>query len=66
MISCVSSNVMEEIKCQIKILYKNQTNFGKVLGASRKTVSRILNKGTDVDTFFRICKLVGISNLSIE
>ena len=61
-----SGKVMEEIKWRIKTKFKNQTNFGKALGASRKTVSRILNHGTDIDTFFRICSLVGISQISIE
>ena len=61
-----STKIMEEIKWRIKLQFKNQSNFGKALGASRKTVSRILNHGTDIETFFRICKLVGISNLSIE
>lgn len=61
-----STKVMEEIKWRIKAKFKNQTNFGKALGASRKTVSRILNHGTDIDTFFRICKLVDISTISIE
>ena len=61
-----SKKVMEEIKCRIKDKYKNQTNFGKELGASRKTVNRILNRGTDIRTFFRICKLLGITKISIE
>lgn len=64
---CYSSKVLkEEIKWRIKCKFKNQANFGKVLGASRKTISRILNHGTDIETFFRICKLVGISKISIE
>ena len=61
-----SKKVMEEIKCRIKDKYKNQANFGRELGASRKTVSRILNRGTDIETFFRICKLLGITKISIE
>ena len=61
-----SKKVMEEIKCRIKDKYKNQENFGKELGASRKTISRILNRGTDIETFFRICKLLDISKISIE
>ena len=61
-----SKKVMEEIKCRIKDKYKNQANFGKELGASRKTVNRILNRGTDINTFFRICKLLGIAGISIE
>ena len=65
--SCYSSDkVMEEIKYRIKDRYKNQTNFGKKLGASRKTVSRILNHGTDIATFFKMCKLLGIEGISIE
>lgn len=65
--SCYSSNkVMEEIKCRIKDKFKNQENFGKELGASRKTVSRILNHGTDIVTFFRICKMLGIDGISID
>ena len=61
-----SKKVMEEIKCRIKDKYKNQANFGKELGASRKTVNRILNRGTDIETFFRICKLLDITRISIE
>ena len=61
-----SKKVMEEIKCRIKDKYKNQANFGKELGASRKTVNRILNRGTDIKTFFRICKLLDITRISIE
>ncbi len=65
--NCYSSNkVMEEIKYRIKERYKNQANFGKELGASRKTVSRILNHGTDLSTFFKMCKLLGINGISIE
>ena len=65
--SCYSSNkIMEEIKCRIKDKFKNQENFGKELGASRKTVSRILNHGTDISTFFRICKIIGIDGISID
>lgn len=60
--SCYSSNkIMEEIKYRIKDKFKNQENFGKELGASRKTVSRILNHGTDIVTFFKICKILGIN-----
>ena len=63
--SCYSSNkVMEEIKCRIKDKFKNQENFGKELGASRKTVSRILNHGTDIVTFFRICKILYRRNIN--
>ena len=61
-----SKKVMDEIKCRIKDRYKNQANFGKELGASRKTVNRILNRGTDIETFFRICKLLDITKISIE
>ena len=61
-----SKRIMEEIKCRIKDKYRNQTNFGKELGASRKTVNRILNHGTDINTFFRICKLLDITGISIE
>jgi DNA-binding XRE family transcriptional regulator len=57
---------MEEIKYRIKDKFKNQENFGKELGASRKTVSRILNHGTDIVTFFRICKMLGIDGISID
>lgn len=57
---------MEEIKCRIKDQYKNQENFGKKFGASRKTVSRIINHGTDIDTFFKMCKLLGIDGISID
>ena len=67
MTSCFSSKkIMEEIKCRIKDKFKNQENFGKELGASRKTVSRILNHGTDIATFFRICKMLGINGISID
>ena len=61
-----SAHVMEEIKCRIKDRYRNQANFGKALCASRKTVSRILNHGTDIETFFRICAMLEIRVISIE
>ena len=61
-----SKTIMEEIKCRIKEKFRNQTNFGKEFGASRKTISRILNHGTDIETFFRICKLLDITRISIE
>lgn len=65
--SCYSSSkVMEEIKFRIKCKFKNQENFGKALGASRKTVSRILNRGTDIATFFRICKILEINEILID
>ncbi len=57
---------MEEIKCRIKDKYKSQENFGKHFGASRKTISRIINHGTDIATFFKICKMLDIENISIE
>lgn len=64
---CYSSNkIMEEIKCRIKDKFKNQENFGKKLGASRKTVSRILNHGTDIVTFFKICKMLDIEGILID
>ncbi len=67
MTNCYSSkNIMEEIKCRIKDQYKNQSNFGKKFGASRKTVSRIINHGTDIDTFFKMCKMLGIDGISID
>ena len=61
-----SKKIMEEIKCRIKEKFRNQANFGKEFGASRKTISRILNHGTDIETFFRICKLLDITRISIE
>lgn len=65
--NCYSSKrIMEEIKCRIKDKFKNQENFGKELGASRKAVSRILNHGEDIATFFKICKMLGIDGISIE
>lgn len=65
--NCFSSRkVMEEIKCRIKDKYKSQENFGKHFGASRKTISRIINHGTDIATFFKICKMLDIENISIE
>ena len=65
--SCYSSNkIMEEIKYRIKDKFKNQENFGKELGASRKTVSRILNHGTDIVTFLKISKILGINGISID
>ena len=67
MTSCYSSKrIMEEIKYRIKEKFKNQDNFGKELGASPKTVSTILNHGTDIETFFRICKMLGINGISID
>lgn len=61
-----SKKIMEEIKYRIKDQFKNQENFGKELGASRKTISRILNHGTDIVTFFRMCKILGIDGISID
>ena len=63
---CSSKNVMEEIKQRIKDRYHSQEVFAKTLGASRKTLNRILNHGTDVDTLFRICSLLEIRRISIE
>ena len=57
---------MEEIKYRIKEQFKNQTKFGKEFGASRKTVSRIINHGTDIRTFFKMCKMLGINGISID
>ena len=65
--SCYSSNeVLEEMKYRIKKRYKNQANFGKTIGLSRKSVSRILNQGTDMKTFFMMCKILGIEGITIE
>lgn len=65
--SCFSSKkVMEEIKCRIKDKFKSQERFGQAFGASRRTINRILNRGTDIETFFRICKLLDIQRISIE
>lgn len=64
--SCSSTKVMEEIKERIKDKFHSQTKFGNALGASRKTVNRILNHGTDIDTFFRMCKLLDITEIRID
>ena len=64
---CYSSHtIMEEIKSLIKEKFGNQESFGKELGASRKTISRILNHGTDIATFFKICRLLGIEGILID
>ena len=63
---CSSKHVMEEIKQRIKDRYHSQEKFARTLGASRKTLNRILNHGTDIDTLFRICQLLEIRRISIE
>lgn len=61
-----SIKILEEMKCRIKERYKSQANFGKTIGLSRKSVSRILNKGTDMKTFFMMCRILGIEGITIE
>ena len=58
--------IMEEIKARIKEQYKSQENFAFKIGYSRKQLNRILNHGTDIDVFFRICELLGIKAITID
>ena len=46
---CFSSeDFLDEVKYQIKTKYKNQNNYAKVIGYSRKALNRILNSGSDI------------------
>ena len=46
---CFSSDeFLDEVKYQIKTKYKNQNNYAKVIGYSRKALNRILNSGEEI------------------
>ena len=46
---CFSSDeFLDEVKYQIKTKYKNQNNYAKVIGYSRKALNRILNSGEKI------------------
>lgn len=46
---CFSSDdFLDEVKYQIKTKYKNQNNYAKVIGYSRKALNRILNSGDEI------------------
>ena len=43
---CFSSeDFLDEVKYQIKAKYKNQNNYAKEIGYSRKALNHILNSG---------------------
>lgn len=43
-----SQDFLDDAKYQIKVIYKNQTNFAKVLHYSRKALNRVLNSGDEI------------------
>ncbi len=46
---CFSSeDFLDDVKYQIKAKYKNQDNYAKVIGYSRKALNRILNSGNEI------------------
>ena len=46
---CFSSDeFLDEVKYQIKTKYKNQNNYAKAIGYSRKALNRILNSGEEI------------------
>ena len=61
-----SKTIFDEIKELIKEKYHSQEAFAKEIGVSRNTMNRILNHGTDIDTFFVICKKLGIKVMLID
>ena len=61
-----TKTIFEEIKERIKEKYHSQEEFAKEIGVSRNTMNRILNHGTDVGTFFKICKTLGIKLIIVE
>lgn len=60
---CSVDELIDEIKWQIKIQYKNQDNFSKVFGSSRKTLSRLLNHNNDLQSILRMCRLLKIEKI---
>lgn len=43
-----SQDFLEDVKYQIKVKYKNQDNYAKILHYSRKTLNRVLNSGDEI------------------
>lgn len=56
-------DLLSEIKWQIKTQYKNQENFSKEFGSSRKTLNRLLNHNNDLQSILRMCKLLNIKEI---
>ena len=61
-----SENMMEEIKDRIKVQYHSQESIGNKIHVGRKTVNRILNKESDIQTFLDVCKVLGIKEIRID
>ena len=61
-----SKTITEEIKYRIKEKYKNQENFGKEIGVSRKTINRLLNHSEDISLLFKVCEILGIDYINIK
>lgn len=53
-----SYDFLDEVKYQIKTKYKNQNNYAKVIGYSRKALNRILNSGDEIsmNLVLRFCR----------
>lgn len=43
-----SQDFLDDVKYQIKVKYKNQNNYAKVLHYSRKALNRVLNSGDEI------------------
>lgn len=43
-----SEAFLDEVKFQIKVKYKNQTNYAKLIHYSRKALNRVLNSGDEI------------------
>ena len=62
--NCVALARLYNVTVDELLTFDSQENFARSLGASRKTLNRILNHGTDIDTLFRICELLEIRRIS--
>ncbi len=62
----LSSELLDEIKWRIKSKYASQENFARVFGASRKTLSKLLNHNRSYEDLIRICKLLDIKGIVIR
>mgnify|MGYP003299206003 CR=1 FL=1 len=60
-----SKKLTEEIKIRIRKKYKNQENFAKEFGSSRKTLNRLINHSKDLDSILRICEMLEIKGILI-
>lgn len=60
-----SVDFLTDVKYQIKEKYKNQSNYAKTLGYSRKALNRILNSGNNI-TIGMIVKFCDDLNLNFE